>query len=353
MFNRLFYFIYNFHKTIKGWIFIFLMSIVLIILAFNTQINIRNSFVLIEILTFPFQLISKGLQALALINAFTNIIALIIFIVISSIPILIYIIKFIKYKNDYKNPILSGLFYSTLSFLIGCSLYLLINPSLIKNALNHFTPITSEIAQYITEFQKFINIGLIHIIYCFIFIFLSFRFFQYMKENKLNLFNASKILLIIQKIAYVILYFIAFYFLPLGLNNNLSSINHEAFGAKHLLFLAILKYIYLYIILIITCFIFRKLHDLLSNFKQELLFENINVLLLQKTALLFIINLIVALSYQIIQNGYQILFSGEIQNIDMGFTLPVTHILLALVFNLLSLLMSQSYKIYKEHRLTI
>lgn len=372
--NEVFYFLYQFHTSKRRILIMIFISLVLIFWGFNTHLQTNSSALLFEFLTFPLNILSNLLKSLALTGSIGNVFAIILFIIISFIPLSIFIIKIKKSKGSYQNKALGLTFYLLLSALASRTLYLFINPSLISNPLNNFNDITTTgdifndplnnfgfnndtitpaMHEFITQYQYIIQIGLIFSISCFILIYLSYRFYQYVKNKYLNLFNASNILLTILKIFYVSLYFICFYFIPFTFKNDIKPIDLDAFGAIHLLLLVSIKYIYLYGVLFITFIISRNLHNLLLNFKNEILFDEDNVHLLQKTSILFIIYLILSLIYQFIYNGYQLINSGEIQNLSVNFDLPLTQIVFALVFYLLSLIMSQSYKIYKEHRLTI
>ncbi len=358
MLNKLFYVLYDFHKSKIRFIIITAITLLTVILALNTKIDNPKKIFIFDILSFPFKIISDILKSLSLSSKLGNVIALILFTLISFLPVLIYLVR--KLRKKEKICFIDVLFTLIISALIGISLYYHINPSLIKSQIDVLTdtnaisnlPIHSlendDMNEYLKLFQKIVNLGFIYITLIFSITYFVYLFYKHTKKEKLNLFKASGILLNIQKIVYVFLYLITFFLIPLVYKDAYSKTN-----VKNEQFLIILECIFIFSTLIITLIVIRFLHDLLLNFKAEILFSEDNVMLLKKCSYVYFLYVLITLLYQFIYNGYQLLNTDKLANISITFTIPYTPIVLALIFYLLSLIMNQSYEIYKENSLTI
>ncbi len=364
MLNKLFYLLYDGHKKTKTLLGIIAICIILVLLGSITTWKMVSNYIFFDIIVFPFTLVAALLKWIALLGVIGNFISILLLLLISGSPILIYLIYVIKHKDRITRFIFHLIFYIVLSILIGITLYLNINPSLIRayqlvvpNDPISLIPLvnTTQDNTQLADYQEYLNLfhkvflyGLGSSVFFLYFIYIGYGFYRYTKTNKLNLFQASNSLLILLKIAYVTLFVVAFYFCPVIIKMNLK--DSDTFFANTLVFLT---YLYTYLTLFLFLLIFRKLHDLLKNFKNELLFDEQNILYLRKISHLFILLLITNLIFQFVYNISTLINSSKLQNFNISYSYPTTQIILALAFYLLSLVLNQSYKIYKENSLTI
>lgn len=354
--NKLFYILYDFHKSNSKMIIIIVASIALFTLGCLTSFNHESFDLTLQYLSFPLNLISTGLRTLSLSNTFLNIVAIILFSIFAFIPILFYMVRLKILKNSYQNRILGFIFYLSLSVLTGLTLYLLINPMIIKvpATLPQFNLFSHYQTDHDKSYQLLINTGLLYTIYLYIILYVTFRLYQYATRQKSNLFQLSNLLLTINKLAYIVLYIAAFYYIPFLLKNDFQTLDRtHDLDSIQLIILLPLKYFYQYTIIFILFVILRYFHDLLSNFKNEILFDTSNITLLKRISKMFIINLFIASIYQLLYNGLQLLLFSSINQVNIQFNPPITQIILALAFYLLSLIIQKSYQVYEEHRLTI
>ncbi|NLC94930.1 MAG: hypothetical protein GX676_04480 [Bacilli bacterium] len=351
MLTKIFYHFYNYKKSALNLISFILLAVVLVVLGLISNFTANSISVIFEVIMYPFKLISDLLRYLSLSGTVGNLISLIIFGLISLLPLILYVYQTLKSKHRVN--IVSLVFYLIISILIGVIIYYLINPELITRPLDNFDYLKDILQIYLDYYRKTIQLGLIFITLIIVVLYLTYRFLVKTKQTSLNLFKAAKYLLVIQRLSYTILFIVTFYILPILIKSEVKGIADIQHGKGHMIFLIFIKYAFYYLITYLWFKILRNIHDLLTNYTQEILFEKENVVLFKKCSVLFLINFIANLTYQLIYNAYQLIFKNYIQNISLSFDFPLSSLVLTLVFYLLALWMHQSYEIYTENKLTI
>lgn len=284
---------------------------------------------LFSIVGSPFSAIGNLLRYLSLKSSALNCLSIILYIIISLIPI--YFLLVLLLKKKAKN--IDLFFLALLSASLFLTIYYYINPFLLKDIFVNFKEITDETIDFI------LLSGISSSFYLILFLYIGIKLI-----TSKTLLNNKSFLRFIDFITWLLL-FGAFYLVPSKLFQEIKSEYSSLENLKIVLsslnsFITIGLYIY-------SLHIFKNICIRSSGFEIELINETKKLNHLSKVIIIYLI------SSLLFFNIYQIVFGKHIQNLSFALSFPLTEILIFFLTIFLTNSFIKSNKLQEENRLTI
>ena len=299
--------------------------IFLLLGIFCSQLASITSSSVTEIIAFPFSLIAKVLRNLSLKNEVGNIIAIVLYCVISCIPVLLYIFLKKRSKLDLYLPILSCEL-----FII---LYLLINPQAIQIPFLSWTLdifMTTNILSYIS--LKVIKIA------------------KEADKNILSLYFAYALRFIV--IAFI---FIGIFMNILSYTNEIQPILQPTYISKYkqyTCFILLLEHLVFAIPYIFNAYITNECSLSLQKLSKQAYDETLKNDIHKITNITYF-SIITIIITNLILQMLRILFLSKITDINVALEFPFFSIIFLLTILLLSKLISENIDLKKDNDLFI
>lgn len=311
----------------KKRIVLFIYIIVLFLLAIFYG---KNSYEpLLSFVASPFSLIGDLLRYLSLESSALNILSIILFIIISLIPMcfLLYLVLKKKIKT------VDIIFLALLSASLFITIYYYINPFLLKEMFENFKWISNETIDFI------LLSGLSNLFYLILFLYIGIKVI-----TSKTLLNNKSFLKFIDFITCLLL-FVIFYYVPSKLLKEFNSEFSFLENLKTILYsldsiITLSLYIY-------SLHIFKNICISSSDFEIELINETKKLNRLSKIIIIYLI------SSLLFFNIYQIVFGKHLQNLNFELSFPLSEILIFFLTIFLTNSFIKSNKLQEENRLTI
>lgn len=311
----------------KKRIVLFIYIIVLFLLAIFYG---KNSYEpLLSIVASPFSLIGDLLRYLSLESSALNILSIILFIIISLIPMcfLLYLVLKKKIKT------VDIIFLALLSASLFITIYYYINPFLLKEMFENFKWISNETIDFI------LLSGLSNLFYLILFLYIGIKVI-----TSKTLLNNKSFLKFIDFITCLLL-FVIFYYVPSKLLKEFNSEFSFLENLKTILYsldsiITLSLYIY-------SLHIFKNICISSSDFEIELINETKKLNRLSKIIIIYLI------SSLLFFNIYQIVFGKHLQNLNFELSFPLSEILIFFLTIFLTNSFIKSNKLQEENQLTI
>ncbi len=308
---------------IKKALTITAISSLLLSLIMLFVLNAKSS---LEIMYYPFNIVGDSLRKLSLSSRVGNVLAILIYILICSIPSIIYFYKFKKNKKiDY--------------ILIGTSLYLLYAIYQFINPMDLYSLIPEEF--YGTS--EFITMGklsvamMFYIIIISYFVLLSLTSLSVEEEhNKGKSLKSLQIILTLFLVSDVIM---IFYF---GFFNVLSEINKPQF------LFYIIKYLLTVDPIIMSMAVIFTGIKLINDFGENQYGENV-IANIRKIYEYGKITVYLSVLSSLFINGLQLLLSSSINEINMFLSIPFVPLIVAFVGIILCKYFQESKDLYDDN----
>jgi len=315
----------------KITIFSILLSLCFIILSIFVGKELSNQ--VIFIFEEPFQLIGYSIRKLSLLGGMGNIFAIFLYLVISLMPIFIFIYIFKKKKIVKIDYIFTPLFSLLLFFIM----YYMINPNLLTELLPPVLAL-QVIEGNLTALRIF-RVGLVFTLDIFLIIYLFVRFYVCQKTS-------------IYKLIQIILYMIAFstvfntFYIQLSnLLRNFSINPYDNFQSiMNFGFQLASTFIIVYLIVH-----FQKLVRYLESNEIDSQLIDLSI----KISNFAVVSVIVILSKLLISNLYNMVFSKQMQDIKFILSIPMLELMIVMVMLLITEYIKRTYIIHEENALTI
>ncbi|MFK5883666.1 MAG: hypothetical protein QM489_04920 [Candidatus Izemoplasma sp.] len=316
----------------KRKLFFGISSVLFIIIGFLTV----DEMTIFEILVLPFTISGDLLRELSLINTFTNMLAIVIFISILLIPL--YYLGYLIYKKKLvlNDVVFSGL----LSIIIGLSLYYAINP------FKLFDYVDGNIVSGLSleEFHIFETFYL----YGYVSIFYALLLLYFIVKVRVSKYRNIEFFLNLMIDLTIFIFLISTLTIELSAtveSFRLSDNSYQNFYAIIGLGFSVLIN-GLAIMMLVN---FRKLMiDLIATSIKSISEAKANILLKTSFALLVIIFV-----KTIVMNSYQLLFTSQINDLFFNLNIPITTILLSLSLYVFSIHIKQVNQLKEDHSLII
>ncbi|MDC7243529.1 MAG: hypothetical protein PQJ44_06280 [Sphaerochaetaceae bacterium] len=315
----------------KNKIIFAVICIIALIFGFNTDVNNLVTFIVK-----PFSILGGALRNLSLQSGFGNFLAILLFVLISIIPLMILIRMLINKKAKILDCI-SLIVISLFTFL---SIYGYINPTILLDRFdvyNLFTPATENYEMFVFILNSFY----VYILYLCIGIYLVLK--MHFTEN-LDILKIFKRIIIVVIAVYI---FAIFYVTIPTFINNLSSETTTAVTGLQVI--ELFNKITIYILLILIFINVEKLIQYMgqADFKEEALSYS---RIIYK---LCIILLIAILSFQVVNNLYQVVFISSLTDVNASIYVPLDALLISVTFFFLGKYLTKVYDLNEEHNLIV
>ncbi len=283
----------------------------------------------------PFQIIGQWLRALSLSSAFLNIIAWLIFIGLSMIPICLLTIQIIKSK--YK--LIDLWMLPILSIALGLSLYAFINPQNLINQTMYpellFSSEDFDLISMIFNGSYAIIFELLLSIYLILKVYLDDQI--KLKQSIEYSFIVIIVVLIILGIGWIIPEYIS----VIGEAENTYV---KSFNIIELLFSVSVYVLTIYVLYQIRKFIFAIYEN---DDDQHLINLNHKNFSLTKTMIFYMLGI------QILMNSYQIIFIKHFDDITFSIEFPLTIFIMSLAYMVFAKYFKQTHEVKEENELFI
>ena len=281
----------------------------------------------------PFVFIGKQLRSMSLSGGFGNLIAIVFYVFISSIPLWILGYFFFKKKVIKVDYILLPI----LSIALFMVIYLMINQNLVIEMLPPVLAI--PVIDGDLAALRIYNVGIIMTFYTLLLLYLFARYFIFKKVSIYKLVNVILYLLIFTILLKTIL-------IDTSILMNSETSNHYDTAQE------ILNYFFKLASTAIIVFILINFQLLSKHLELKVIDTNLFQLtkMISKFSL---ISIFVIISQYLVINLYQIAFSSEMYNIGFILSVPIFELLLVMIMLLITEYMKRTYDIYEENALTI
>lgn len=301
------------------------ISSLLLSLIMLFVLNAKSS---LEIMYYPFNIVGDSLRKLSLSSSVGNILAILIYILICSIPSIIYFYKFKKNKNKKMDYI-----------LIGTSVYLLYAIYQFINPMDLYSLIPEEF--YGTS--EFITMGKLSVAMMFYIIIISYFVLLSLtslsgeeEHNKGKSLKSLQIILTLFLVSDVIM---IFYF---GFFNVLSEINKPQF------LFYIIKYLLTVAPIIMSMTVIFTGIKLINDFGENQYGENV-IANIRKIYEYGKITVYLSVLSSLFINGLQLLLSSSINEINMFLSIPFVPLIVAFVGIILCKYFQESKDLYDDN----
>lgn len=315
----------------KNKIIFVLICIVALILGLNSDVN--------NIVTFivkPFSILGEALRNLSLNSGFGNILSILLFILISLIPIFI-LIRMIILK---KAKILDYILLTVISVFTFLSIYGYINPHILFDRFDVHDIIDPSIEGY--DLMVFIvNAFYVYILCLLIGIYLVLKMHKAKNINIVKVFSR-----VIDVLIVIYLFGIFFVNIPAYINGLSEDLTSAVIGLQ---FIETLSSLAAYVFMILILFNLKSL----IKFMGQNEFHEESLIYSKKLYKLSIISLIVILSMQILYNLYQVVFISSIPDVSASIYLPMDTLFLSVTFFFLGKYLTKVNELNEEHNLIV
>lgn len=286
----------------------------------------------LEIIYYPFNIIGESLRKLSLSSIAGNLLALLIYILICSIPIIIYLYKFKKGNNKKVDCILIGL-----SIYLLYLIYQFINPMELYSLLPSDIPGSPE---FIMMGKLSISM-MFYVIIISYFVLLSLSALSTEEENnkKKSLKNLQIILTLFLVSDIIMIFYFEFF-------NLLSKIN------KPQIFFYIIKYILTVAPVIMSMMIIFTEIKLINDFSENQYGENV-IANIRKVYEYGKITVYLSVISSFLINGLQLILSSSINEINMFLNIPFIPLIVAFVAIILCKYFRESKDLYDDNNTII
>jgi len=294
-------------RTIMYAIFILCAIILGIIINDVNQVILR--------LNFPFELIGDWLRVLSLESNFLNVISILLFMLVGLIPIVLLAVLKLK-----KQAILiDWLFLIIIAVLDFLTLYFHINPALIMDRLDPLLLENLGVGD-LELVQSILMNGLMYIFISIVFIYLVLRLFVKKAFKSLTIFSVLINTVIISFI------FIAFTTSVIELRLSLAQVGINGYDIT----LFIMGFVIEVTIFILSLYLLNQLRILITGIMQKKSSQE-GIVHLGRLYNSSIALMLVILSAQVLQNGYQIMFLSKIKDVSLQLDIPIFSLLTAVI----------------------
>lgn len=316
-------------KYVKYGIF-FLISI----LIYVVDVSAENVFSLIIL---PYSILGDAIRYLSITSPVLNVVASIIYISVSLIPIGISYYLFRAHRfNCLKFTLLV-----VLSLFLFVTIYYFINPHLLYQYLNelYFTPNLDIDYKFV---QSIILTGIAYISYLIILIYLIVMIKQSQTYNAKRFFS-----ILIDTLIFI--YIISFVLVDMKSFIDSMSMNTGVFAVNILTFL---QFIAKLIVKALTIILLNHLQKFALELSKEEIDSNILKITNKIYSISFVL-IIITLLAQIIINGWQLLFLSEFTNLSFELELPILSIIIAVISFLFTKYFRKVNDLSEDHSMII
>lgn len=331
----------------KSFITYSVISVILIALSFAVnELQINKIFSLIYL---PFNYLGQFLRWLSLKSTFLNVISIILYIIVSLMPIIFYIITIVRHKKLDKFKIVSGAFALIITVYLFYMLFYFVNPKLLLTGNKFFSAFSS--LPNADFFYEMIKIGMSFIFYLLCLI-VVFRYcFNKIKESSEKIYDYAVYAFEVIIICCLI---IVFYLNVISLIINIRGIDKNTYDYYYSLniWIAIIQYFLRSITPILMIFTLKKFQKILRKFEKNI-YDRENIHELKNLTDLCKTVIFINIFSVIIDNFVTLILRSYLINFNFYFTLPIIIVAISVIIIIISKIIAHSIEMYEENQLTI
>lgn len=308
-----------------------IVSVILFVTSFLIGKGLSEN--IIFIFEQPYVFIGSILRNLSLSGVFGNLIAILLYILISGIPLWIlgYLVLNKKViRIDY-------IFLPIITISLFALMYLMINQNFVIEMLPPI--LTIPVLDGDLAALRIYNVGIVMTFYALLLIYSFIKFF---------LFNKVSIYKLVNFIIYLILFVVLSKTLLFETSIVMNSEPMNSYDTAQM----ILSYLLQIASASIISFILIHFHELSLHLSYKVIDLNL-VQLTKKISKLSLLGIVVIFSGFLIINLFQIIFSNRMLNIGFTLNIPIFELLLVMVMLLITEYIKQTYDIHEDNALTI